>query len=265
MNFRRVLFAAVVAATFATAEYSSAAMVTLNAVQDSTIRERPSSQGTVNQNGLGLSTHQGGSNATTGDRANAIFQFDLSGLGSATIVGAHVEYYDAGAGPDQASPFFNDTYLVYPDSPSKTPAELTYAGDGGNAFDQYGMHQQYITQSSYAVATGDGATEHWTEAPAASLDLTLDPNNALDVYHAGGSADAGVLAMLNAAKDDFGYVMVLSYRKSAGGLRTFGDIESGFAPRLVLETIPAPIPEPSTYALLGLGCIGFLALRRRAA
>jgi hypothetical protein len=41
-----------------------------------------------------------------------------------------------------------------------------------------------------------------------------------------------------------------------GMLNGYGDNAAGFAPM-------APVPEPETYALMGLGLVGLLATRRR--
>ncbi|MCC7474407.1 MAG: hypothetical protein IT425_03360 [Pirellulales bacterium] len=233
---------------------AQAATITLDAVQDTTLNSTSSTTRNTTNDDTDLLTW----NKSSSNRRESVFQFDLTSLGSDIIVAAHLEYYDLGTGGAQTTAFANDTYLVYPDA-GATAAQLVYLNTGGGtAFDEFGMHEEQLTYNSYAAATGGGATEYWTEAGASSLDLSLAASNAADMYYAGGSADASTLTQLNDAKDDFGYVVVLSWYKT--GSRTFDDLEGGHAPRLVVETIP----EPSTAGVLLLASVlGALASARR--
>ncbi len=257
MKRTRLALAATVAAALAlVAQHGSAATFTLDAVQDTSITQDPAASRTLPDDGNGLKVWRN----TNANRAAALFQFDLSGV-TGEITEAYLEYYDTGQGPLQGNSFVNDTYLVYP-NPTATPEELVYTSSAGVAFDQDGMHQAAVTYSSYGAAVGG----FWIESPAvSSLNLTLDANNPIETYIAGGLADADVLAGLNDAKDNLGYIIVLSWYGPNGNGRLFDDIEGGNPVRLVLTTADAQVPEPSTILLGGLVGASLLVLRRRHA
>ena len=248
----------------AAAATTHADIITLGAVEDANIIDRPSAGGQRDtpDNGSLLQVRNGGSNSTTGDRRYALFQFDLSSIAGPnyTIVGAHYELFDTGTGGAQTATFTNDNYLVFPDAGS-TPSELTYLNAATDvAFDASGMHSANVTYNSYAAATGDTATEFWTELSVPSMAMTLAADNAVG-YQPSGAADAATLTLLNTLKDDVGFAIFLNWRLA--GFRTFGDIESGNAPQLVLDV--AIVPEPTAFSLLGMSVIGlgFVRSRRR--
>jgi hypothetical protein len=91
--------------------------------------------------------------------------------------------------------------------------------------------------------------------------LSLAANNATSQYHNGGLADAGTLGSLNSIKNDHSYLMILSWLPASNQFRTFGDIESGNPPQLVLDVVP----EPGSMLLMVLAGIGMIvvATRRR--
>jgi hypothetical protein len=257
MSKTRLGLMAWVAAVCSAAGPVDAAIVTLNAVQDTFIVDRPSSAGqrdSTNNAALLSIWNNGSSNSTSGRRREVLFQFDLSSLGpSDTIVAAHLKYYDTGLGgpngvSDQGNPFVNDTYFVTRRS-GLTDAQVVVLNSASNtAFDKDGMHEEAVTYNSYATgAVGGGTSSKWVEIPVASMNLSLAANNATLQYHDGGAADVGALSSLNSIKNDYGYVMVLSWLPAAGQFRTFGDKESGNPPQLVLNIVP----EPESIVLTG--------------
>ncbi len=232
MRIPRLLFAGLAGATLALAtQPAMAAEYTLSAVQDTSITQDPAASRTLTDNGTGLKVRRN----TNADRAAALIQFDLSGV-SGIITEAYIQYYDTGEGGLQGNPFTNDTYLVYP-KPDATPEQLVYESSPGViAFDQHGMHQAAVTYNSYGAAVSP-ANGFWIESPpVSSLNLSLDANNPINTYFAGGLADSSVLAGLNAAKDNLGYIIVLSWYGPNGSVRLFDDIEGGNPPQLVLTT-----------------------------
>jgi hypothetical protein len=259
-----------VAASFilAAAGTANAAIVTLNAVQDTFIIDRPSAAGqrdSTNDGTLLTNWNNGSNNTTSGRRRELIFQFDLSGISPTdTIVAANLKYYDTGLGgpngaSDQANPFVNDTYFVTRRAGLTDPQVEVLNSANNIAFDKFGMHEDNVTYNSYATgAVGGGTGSKWLEIATSSLNLSLAANNATSQYHDGGAADAGTLSSLNSLKNDYGYLMVLSWLPASNQFRTFGDIESGNPPQLVLDVIP----EPSSYVLAGIALIGLVVAQR---
>lgn len=252
------------------AQSANAAIITLNAVQDSSITDRPSSAGQrdINNNGLLLPVwNNNSSNSTNGRRSEVIFQFDLSGLApGSTIVDAHLEYYDTGNGgpngvSDQASAFVNDTYMVMRNL-AKSDADVVVLNSASNvAFDKDGLHETNVTYNAYSAAANtlvDGA-KRWLETSASSMNLSLASNNAGSQYWAAGSADASALNLLNTAYTAQGYVVFLSWLPPAGQYRTFGDKESGNPPKLVLNVVP----EPASIVLAVVAMGATIAVGRR--
>jgi hypothetical protein len=229
---------------------ANAALVTLNAVQDTFIVDRPSNSGqrdSTNDGQLLTNWNNGSNNSSSGRRREVIFQFDLSGISpSDTIASAYLSYYDTGAGgpngpTDQNSPFVNDTYFV------TRRAGLTDA------------EVEVLTYNAYATgAVGGGGSSKWLEIATPSLNLSLAANNATSQYHNTGLADLAALNSLNTLKNDYGYLMVLSWLPASGQFRTFGDLESGNPPQLVLDVVP----EPSSYVLAGIALIGLMVAQR---
>jgi hypothetical protein len=103
---------------------------------------------------------------------------------------------------------------------------------------------------------GGGTSSKWVEIATPSLNLSLAANNATSQYINGGLADAGTLGSLNSIKNDYGYLMVLSWLPAANQFRTFGDIESGNPPRLILDIVP----EPGSMLLMVLASAGIIVV-----
>jgi hypothetical protein len=241
---------------------ANAALVTLNAVQDTFIIDRPSNAGqrdSTNNGTLLTNWNNNSSNSTNGRRRELLYQFDLSSISpSDTIISANLKYYDTGLGgpngtADQANPFVNDTYFVTRRA-GLTDAQVEVLNSTSNvAFDKFGMHEAAVTYNSYATgAVGGGTSSKWIEIATPSLNLSLAANNATSQYHSGGLADAGTLGSLNSIKNDYGYLIVLSWLPAANQFRTFGDIESGNPPQLVLDVVP----EPGSMLLMALAGAG---------
>jgi hypothetical protein len=250
------------------------AAIMLNAVQDTTIIERPTaSQNATNDGTLLQVWNNASTNATSGRRREAIFQFDLSSVGPAfNIVAAHLEYYDTGLGDyngSQASAFQNDTYLIRIHGSGTDDDKKVVNNLGNVAFDKDGMYEENVTYNTYngtTVATPKTSIRtnpewNWTEAGFPSMDLVLLADNAVG-YHSAGAADAAALAALNNENANRGYVIFLSYWNGSANAtgRTFGDHESGNPVRLVLEV--EPVPEPAMVWLAILGGIGLLVRYR---
>lgn len=237
----RFFLAVMFAATLTISSVVQAATITLSAVQDTYLTNSPGSATDDTNDGLGVRIVQGGSS----DRTVGLVQFDLSTL-VGDIVSAHVEYYDLGTGPDQDTTFSSDNYLVTPVMGADDADLIELNSDNDVAFDKLGMHAGFATYASYGAATG-GA--YWDEG-GFSMVLDIAANNTIETWYSTSSADAADLAAINSAKNDKGYLIILGWRDA--GKRTFGDAEAGFAPRLVVETVP----EPVSASLLVLGLVG---------
>jgi hypothetical protein len=180
----------------------------------------------------------------------SLYQFDLSSL-PGEITSAHLELYDTATSSWQTDAFSMESYVVTP--ADVDDADLIYAGDGGNAFDADGMHEEYMTSNAYGTAAGG----NWKESSTV-VNHAIDANNEAGWY----SSDdfgSGLLDDLNANRTGKGYAVVLSWYHTGGGLRVFDDSEGGHAPRLVVDAVP----EPGTLVLLATGCMALLLCVRR--
>ena len=74
--------------------------------------------------------------------------------------------------------------------------------------------------------------------------------------------NAAALADLNAATTLFGFGGALTTIAGTSNQAIFGSSDA-LVTRLVLETTPARVPEPSSSLLLGLSAVGVLARRRK--
>jgi hypothetical protein len=252
MTMARWLFAASVVAMLSVSALVQAETITLDAVQDASCGERPSTNRGLNFDGQKTPI----SNVGTSDRWFALYQFDLSQL-SGDITSAHIELYDLGTGGYQTLAFNSDQYIVSPKA-GATDQQLVFAGVGGNAFDQNGVHETAIDYTAY-VAAVNATTGYWVESSSV-MSLTLPANNAGGQYYASADADATMLGLLNAQRISRGYVVMLGYRGAAGTKRTFDDAEGGHAPRLVVDSVP----EPAMLVLLAGMALALAGMRRRS-
>lgn len=250
MTSARLFFvAASIAALLTASAVVQAETITLDAVQDSYIRSYSTYANSTYDN-LGVRI----SNSSSSDRSIGLYQFDLSGL-SGDILSAHVELYDLGTGGAQSSAFAVVHYIVTPDV-GATNEELTVLNsNNGVAFDEDGMHEEYATYNAYAAAVDTSG--YWNESPTSSMRMDIAANNEVGYYNSV-DADEDALTLLNANKNDKGYVVLLGWRTT--GKRLFDDREGGYAPRLVVDVVP----EPGTFVLLaGLGCLAAMLRGRK--
>lgn len=257
MNRGRVLFAAAMSLVAIAMQPAMAAPIQLEAVEDSQFRIGSGGNSNYNASATGK--------LTVWSNRHSIFQFDLSNLApDEEITAAHLEVYPVQTTINYLHPI--EIHLVYPTG-GASDVDLEVTGPNNLtsltlAFDADGMHEEYVSGTSYSAAIAGS----WDASRQVSLEFAPGPGDEGSYagnagYVAGGSADAAVLQILNEAKNSRGYIIVAAF--AVGDADTvLSDRESGFAPRLVVET-QAQVPEPSTYALLGLGSLGLLALRRR--
>ncbi|MBN1909695.1 MAG: PEP-CTERM sorting domain-containing protein [Pirellulales bacterium] len=248
MTMVRLFSAATVVAILALSPVVQAEIITLEAVQDATIINKPSTGRDTTTDGNNLEIRKNGSN----DRQEVLYQFDLSNL-PGEITAAHIELYDLNGG---TAAFGTVHYFATPD-PNATNEQLTVLNANDDvAFDQDGMHEEYITFNTYSNAVNG---DYWTEQPGATMALNIGADNTAGQYYASADADETGLVILNAAKDNPGYIILLGWDSVSS--RTFSDREGGHAPRLVLTAVP----EPGTLVLLagGLVCLAATLRGRR--
>jgi hypothetical protein len=75
--------------------------------------------------------------------------------------------------------------------------------------------------------------------------------------------NAAAVADLSAATTLFRLGGALTTIAGTSEQHIFGGTGLGYVSRLVIETVPAQVPEPSLLFLLGSGAAGFVAARRR--
>ena len=73
--------------------------------------------------------------------------------------------------------------------------------------------------------------------------------------------NAAAVADLNAATTLFGFGGALTTISGTAEQNIFGGTGAGYVTRLVLETVPAAVPEPASLLLLGSGALGLVARR----
>ena len=90
--------------------------------------------------------------------------------------------------------------------------------------------------------------------------MSIAADSPAETYYNSAAASAADLTALNsrlAGNGGPGWVAFIF--EASTGKRDWSDVESGFAPQLVLSTVP----EPSTWALLVVGAVGIGWMRRR--
>lgn len=247
---RLCIFAASVAAILIVSPVVQAETITLDAVQDTTLIEAPSTERDTPHDDSKIVISS--INKTT-DRAMALFQFDLSGL-PGEITAAHIELYDLGTS-GYTTAFVTRHYILTP-SAGATDEELVVLNAGNDvAFDKDGMHEEYCTYNTYTGATGGG---HWSES-SSYIAQSIAADNSVGYYSSPDfNTNQTMLDLLNENRTGKGYVIILGYRNASK--RIFDDREGDYAPRLVVDAVP----EPGTFVLLaGLGCLAALLRGRK--
>jgi hypothetical protein len=259
------LRAAVAACVLGAPALASAAIqvVTLSASRDATIYGDIPFQAHGNGSGEGLFAGNNGSGYTR----RAMLEFDLTGIDTtATILSASLALY-ADRAPN-TSPRTVSLYRLTadwgegPSNPVDTPGQGVDAkpGDATWFYRYYADPTRMWTSAGGAgdfVATASGSTVVGAELNWYTWSAT-----------AGSAANAGMLADLQTwlthPDANFGWML----RGNESGTQTvkrFGSRElAGFAPQLTLTYEVTPVPEPSAFALTGVG-MGLLAFVLRRA
>jgi hypothetical protein len=227
-----------------------AEIITLEAVQDSVISNKPNTTRDTLGDDQGLRI----ANISISDRTDVLYQFDLSDV-SQEIISAHIELYDTGNGTQGSSAFSATHYILTPDDEA-TDEQLTVTNSSTNVgLDQDGMHEEYMTFNVYYNA-GSTHGGYWIES-AGTMPISIAADNTTGEYYASDDADTTGLDVLNENRTGKGYVILAGWHSTNS--RVFSDRESGHAPRLVIETIP----EPASVILIAMGLLGMVWYGRR--
>jgi hypothetical protein len=113
----------------------------------------------------------------------------------------------------------------------------------------------YETSGKYNLNTGSATFSGGEAAQSGALELASAWLGDLSKV-----ATSGRFAL--SANGTMGYSTTVLESKAGNGIA--GQQDQIFSSRIFIDTMPAPIPEPSTYALMftGLMAVGFLARRR---
>jgi hypothetical protein len=189
--------------------------------------------------------------------SNGWIQFDLSSV-TEEIVGVHLELYQIAEGNGLAL---------------SIPVALVDVPDGVTRIDETTFSRRRAIRGPNDVS--DSLVDDYQDFRMYNigLDFSIPAASANGSYYASGSASAAGISLLEGRRtnanvaDQYALFNLDVAAVAGGGTRFFddketsGDFPTGFAPRLVLETVP----EPSSVALFGLGVAGFLSGLGRSA
>lgn len=246
---KTAMAAAVLAVTIAGSGHAAVVTLELTPSADTTIFEESASSAS----GAGAFSFVG--NTAGGVARRSLLRFDLSGVApDSTVVSATLSIYVNRVSSGLESSAASAHRLLADWGEGASDGSAGGAGADALAGDATWSHRFWDTDALWASAGGDFAA-----APSAVTNLA--PSGASTWTGIGLAAD--VQAWIHAPQSNFGWILI-GNEDVRSAHRFYASESTATSVRPMLRIEVAPIPEPSTYAMLGIGTVLVgLALGRR--